>query len=239
MRHFLGGVPAVAGGGGGFDPLSITWAHAWWAEDPGWTNPGDGNAVSSWRNDGSQATAATSSGTNRPTFRSSYANLNSKPAVEFDGSNDYLDTSGAADMSQPNHVYIVGYASSSSGTPTVFDNGTVGSKRHLLRVRSGSTLQMFAGASVTAGTAIGPASFQVAALFNTTSSAIRANGQSATGLSVGSHVLGDPRLGASESVGTPFAGALAFVGVKDSALTTQELNDLDAWAVSHYGVPSL
>ena len=32
----------------GFDPLSISWHTAFWAEDPAWSHPADGVAVSQW-----------------------------------------------------------------------------------------------------------------------------------------------------------------------------------------------
>lgn len=73
---------------GAFDPLfDLGWAHAGWAEDPLWANPGDGGPVTSWRDaiggtDPAQANAA-----RQPTFLS--AGINGLPAVRFDG-NDWL-----------------------------------------------------------------------------------------------------------------------------------------------------
>lgn len=236
MRHFLGGVPNYAATSS-FDPLSISWAHAFWASDPSWSNPGDGNSVSSWRNAGSNGTAAAqATGGNRPIYRSSYANLNSQPAVEF-VSTDSLNVVTSA-ISQPNHVYVVLYHGSATGDRSVIDCGT--GNRHLLRLRTNSgTLQMFAGISVTPGTAIGTASAQAAALYNGASSTLRVNGQSHTGLSVGGQSLDDMRIGADQAGGTPLIGAIAFLAVKNSALTAGELDDLDAWAQSTYGVPAL
>lgn len=74
-----------------FNPLTqVTPLHGWWAEDPLWTPPADGAAVTSVRNvsgggDPTQGTAGF-----RPLFRASVSQLNNKRAVEFDGTDDRL-----------------------------------------------------------------------------------------------------------------------------------------------------
>ena len=81
----------VATVGGGFDPSLVPWLGAWWASDPSWSNPGDGNAVSSWRDySGNGYDLSQGTGTKQPLYRASFANLNGQPAVQFDGSNDFL-----------------------------------------------------------------------------------------------------------------------------------------------------
>ncbi len=76
-------------GASGFDPLtSIAWEAAFWASDPSWSNPGDGNGVSSWRNAGSRAGAgnAVQAASNlQPIYRASVAALNGQPGIDFDG----------------------------------------------------------------------------------------------------------------------------------------------------------
>jgi hypothetical protein len=121
-RKLLAAAPAAAGA---FDPLSYgTPYHAFWAEDPSWTNPGNGNAVSSWRNDGSNGTAATApAGTNEPTFFSSYANLNSRPAITFDGATDYLKVAAAdtVSKSQPITFSVALYVPDYTNDEYLFD----------------------------------------------------------------------------------------------------------------------
>lgn len=78
-----------------FDPFaSFTWVLAAWANDPGWTPPADGAAVSSWADGsggGHPLTQAT--GTKQPIFRASVAALNGRSGIEHDGSNDFLASS--------------------------------------------------------------------------------------------------------------------------------------------------
>lgn len=77
-----------------FDPFaSISWHTAVWADDPNWTNPGDGVAVAQWDDGSGNARHLTqSNATHRPIFRSSVALLNNRAAVDFDGAGDFLST---------------------------------------------------------------------------------------------------------------------------------------------------
>jgi hypothetical protein len=96
----------MAGGGGGdtgfFGAFSML--REFWAEDPDWTNPGDGGAVDgtpTWRDNGTigeDLTATTRSGGSFPIYRASF--VNGHPAIEFisasDGSGGCLHTGASA-----------------------------------------------------------------------------------------------------------------------------------------------
>lgn len=70
--------------GSQFDPLTaIAWRAAWWASDPGWSNPGDGNVVTTWRDGTGNGRDMTGSGSTKPTYRASVAAFNNKPAIDF------------------------------------------------------------------------------------------------------------------------------------------------------------
>lgn len=218
-----------------WDPLSIGWVHVFWAEDPGWSHPADGGAVTSWRNAANTAYPLAGQSGSEPTYRASYTNLAGRPALDFDGANDLLYNLTTPTLEQPNHYFVVGWSDpTSGGFPTLVDGEA---SRNLLRVKSGTTLQMYAGASAAFGTAVSGA-FQIAALFAGASSTCRVNGQSYTGVDTGGLALTGLRVG-GDAGGNVHKGGLAFVGIKDTALTTQELEDLSAWATSTYGVPAL
>lgn len=85
---------------------SIGMNREFWAEDPSWSNPGDGNSLTTVRDNGALAadlTAATVGGGTGPTFKAA-SSINSKPAFRFNASSQTVG----------------GYLSTSSGTPSGF-----------------------------------------------------------------------------------------------------------------------
>lgn len=85
MSDFLINPYRGFGGAAAFNPLTdITWAEIHWAEDPSWSNPGNGNPVDSWRDASGNARNFTQSGGPRPTYSS--AGLNGRPSITFGGS---------------------------------------------------------------------------------------------------------------------------------------------------------
>jgi hypothetical protein len=80
-------------GGVNYDPrTAIAWHSVFWADDPDWTNPGDGNAIAQWDDGGGNGLHLTqSTGALRPIFRSSVAEFNNRGGVDPDGA-DLLST---------------------------------------------------------------------------------------------------------------------------------------------------
>lgn len=106
-------------------PLSlISWKAAYWADDPSWTNPGDGGAVASWR-DGSGNGNTISEATNKPIFRAADANMNGRGSVEFNGTSHKLRGTFGATSAQPRSIVLVARIRSlGSSTPTILDTDT-------------------------------------------------------------------------------------------------------------------
>jgi hypothetical protein len=74
-----------------FNPLTqVANIHGWWASDPLWTPPADGAAVTSVRNNSGGGDPTQASAGFKPLYRASVSQLNNKPAVEFDGTDDRL-----------------------------------------------------------------------------------------------------------------------------------------------------
>jgi len=218
-----------------FDPLAIAWHTVFWAEDPNWTPPADGAAVAQWddasgnAHHASQATAA-----NRPLYRASVAGLNNKPAVEFDGSNDFLLSPTFAGITP--EVVVVARLTTTAGSYgywmdgrvegnrvvvgrnntgkweiaqlTIIDNGTTDTLGHMFNARFAATDELY--------------------IDNSLIISGNAGTETLTGITVGSAING---------ASSWMPGQIAFLGVKSTALTAEERSDMLAWAQTHYATP--
>jgi hypothetical protein len=101
--------------GSTFNPLTqVAAIHALWADDPAWSRPSDGAAVSSWRNESGAGDPAQATGADQPTMRYSVAGLNNRGAVEFDGVTQFLNVD-PSNTGHPWKAILVGkYTSTAS-----------------------------------------------------------------------------------------------------------------------------
>lgn len=163
------------------NPLTlISWKAAYWADDPSWSNPGDGNAVSSWRDgSGNGYAAAQASGPAQPLFRSAVTNLNGKAGVEFNGTSHALAI-GTPVVTQSYSVIAVVDMLATAGTPIISD--AYGAGRAALFINAGLTWSAYAGASVLS-TSYGPSTGGHAFRFlaNNASSALNENMRNTAG----------------------------------------------------------
>lgn len=248
-RLSAGADTSPGGGGGSFDPLSIGWYAAFWAEDPNWTDPGDGNAVSSWRNDGSGdwGAAAQATGTKQPLYRSSVAALNSKPAIDFDGSNDELKTSAGTAQEPstgggPLVSVMIADVTPNSTFAYLHDRraqvgGDPGTNRFIVGMTSGNGWRIYVDSGRDGGTATSGAHLFVFDFWNNPNSYLYVDGVTIqNGVNIGWCSLDGLTLGAGINAGAFVDARIAFMGLKVGALTAQELSDIEAWATDHYGI---
>lgn len=218
----------------GFDILNdIAWHTAFWADDPNWTNPGDGNAVAQW-DDGTGNTrhATQATGGDQPIYRASVAALNSQPAVQFDGAGDFLKTATWTELSQPNTIVAVGQWTTTANASAMFD-GAITSKRHLLYI-SGGFWTMNAGANGPQVSANTDPHLFVARY--AASPSLEVDGTGGTTQSEGSQGLTGITLGAWGDDRFYLPGYIAFFGVFDGELSAGELSDIETWAADAYGL---
>lgn len=114
-RHYR---PTIAGNSAGvasFNPLTqVTALHAMWANDTAWTNPGDGNPVTSWRNQSGGGDPA-SAGSARPTFVAINSDFGNHASIHFtSASSQYLGVD-IADIAQSCKVVTVFKLSAGAG----------------------------------------------------------------------------------------------------------------------------
>lgn len=82
-----------------YSPPAVANLAVWYKADTGCTLSGvpcvDNDPVDSWANSGTGAQAATAAGAQRPTYKTGI--VNGKPVVRFNGSNQWLDITEAAE----------------------------------------------------------------------------------------------------------------------------------------------
>jgi hypothetical protein len=136
-----------------FTPATLTGVLVWLKADAGTfqdsalTTPATADAapVGGWvdqsgsGNDLLQATAGL-----RPTLQT--GELDTRPVIRFDGSDDFLEATFGAASAQPNHLFIVvKQLAADPGVSTVFDSSTANGQR--LYAADADTYEMFAGGS--------------------------------------------------------------------------------------------
>lgn len=111
-----------------FDPLTaVTWHSAFFAEDPDWTPPADGAAVSQWDDgSGNGRHAIQATGANQPLYRAASAAMNNKPAVEAVDTTDSLAQTAYTAIAQPFSLVFLGRLGTASAFMT---DGLSGSGR--------------------------------------------------------------------------------------------------------------
>lgn len=78
----------------------------WWKADA-IVDPGDGNPVSTWPDSSATGADLTQSGTARPTYRAASSNSTNLPVVEFDGSDDQMDSGVFSELQQQGDYTII------------------------------------------------------------------------------------------------------------------------------------
>ena len=222
----------------GFDPLSIGWHTAFWAEDPAWSHPADGAAVAQWDDATGNARHATqASGGAQPLWRASVAALNSQPAVDFDGSDALLTGSWTA-IANGWSIVLIGHTRVVAASDN-FLEGDDNSHRCIVGiVSSGGNKWRFAtGVGV-----VGPLADTTKHLFvgvsgTGTAGVLEIDGTATTG-DAGTHTNTALTLGSNNTgTGNFIEGEIAFVGLYATDVRAHgSWSAFEAWVTSHYGI---
>ena len=211
--------------GSTYNPLTaITWAAAFWADDPSWSNPGNGNAVSSWR-DGTGGTnhAVQATGTKQPLFRSSVTALNNRGGVEFDGVNDIL-VAPISSIAQPYSMVVISQFVANTDNTYVMTTAASGASPGIRQVNSsGFVFGLYAGTAYNSTAAADTNGFLVTGYFNGASSVVTKDGTAAASGAAGATATGTTLNLAAFGSTSPTAFSnqrLAFVGLISGNVTT-------------------
>ena len=208
-----------------FNPLDYgTPSYAFWAADPDWSNPGDGNAVTSWRNDGSASPTTIGeigSGTS-VTYRSAASAMASKPALQITSGGKALEVlrSAMSSVSQPSTLVTAIHVTSTTSGGHIVDSPNA--TRNLFQ-HNGTSWVVFAGGTPrTQGTAALNTTYVTAVVYNAASSVLRVNGSNvALAGSPGTDARDGIRIFSNESEGgnATTSGFVAYVGIFPSDIT--------------------
>lgn len=226
----------------GFDPLvDINWYAAYFAEDPDWSPPADGDPVDQWDDGTGGGRHATASTTARPTYRASYAGLNGRPALEFDGTANTMVTSGiwapgvtftACVICKPDDTTATNRPILGRAGPTNINLNTTWT--------GGANPAMAAGTTLGSSYVTTSSGLLLAARYAGESSLIYANGTENSG-DAGTNMWSStnlPRISGNTLTPTTFFdGAVPFVGFYNGDLFADAAwPSFETWAATHYGI---
>lgn len=197
----------------------------------------DGQALGTWLNGGSNGSggnAVQATGGLRPTFKKvgSAGKINNLSSVLFTPT-QWMQTANVASVAQPNVICAV--CKPIAGNGTVADGNDGVNRNDLLF--SGGTWQLFGGTALYNSTLAATAGVYhvLRALFNTTSSTIRANKTTSTaGTSPGAASLDGLSLGVAGDATTPMNGEIVEVIVYGAGTAPTDVL-LDAYFDAKYG----
>lgn len=229
-----------------FSPLDIAWSAAWWASNPNQSFTPD-QSVSSWSD-------ATGGGRHlhdhavgasiRPEYRASVAGLNSKPALQFNATSDFLATTAnvwTSGHGMPYDIFVVlKQAAVSVGTYRVITS-TLSAITNTPEILTNSDSQWWAFAGgpgyVGGGTVDTNGHAMMARFTGGAGTLLEVDGSVVATDTEGNKNLPDFIVNVRSSSTFYWGGHLAFVGVKFGTLTTTERSNLYTWSRSFYGTP--
>lgn len=232
-------IPGITASGvsAAFDPVAaFAWHSVFWASDPLWSNPGDGNAVSTWRNGGSDGVAMTqATGSLQPLYRSAYANLNSQPAVQFDGTDDLLANTYNATLAVPYSVVSVCHFITVGGAQIA----VLGLSNQCYAGCSGTAWRLRSITLLTGGTASTGKHLHRALIASGATDALEVDGTSVmSAVEAGNVAMFQIGVGQAANLTTDaFNGAIAFVGAFPGDISADaNWAAFKAWAASLYSM---
>jgi len=133
---------------------------------------------------------------------------NGRVGLDFDGTNDQLETSATFSLTQPAHQFGTGKINSSYSASTnyTFASSDVATNRNHFFYRSTGKYAIYSGSSIESSIGTNSSQFVFSALFNSPSSALSLNGSSVASGDSGSYNFGGNLLLGNQSGNFPWYG---------------------------------
>jgi hypothetical protein len=242
LGHAMRRAASGAAGGVTFDPLGdITWFDAWWAEDPAWTNPGDGNNIpaTGLNGNGSDATDFVIDTVTTTVTYASSGTINNRPAIRFSGgssNNLYFPTATfGSTLTEPWSVVTI--AKQDSTSTLYLCDGTSAAQRSILSDNGSGNWRFFAGGNVVSSASTDTnAHLFVGHSSNSGASFIEVDGTQSTATVAASAPTG-VHVGVSNTSTAGYDGDIVFQGWYSGDITADgSWADFETWVTTHYGI---
>jgi hypothetical protein len=223
-----------------FDPLSLPWTHAYWAEGPAMAALGysNGASVDLWPDEIGSADLTQATSARRPKFRAAYAALNNRPAID----NAVADSNGLAglggsftsSLAQPCEVVVVFRSEADPSGAQMIVSDNIATLRVLRFFASPTNYGgSWGGTVVRGGTPDTSAHF--ARIRGDSTDEWFIDESSVASGNAGTTNLGSFR--AFGDAGSAMQGAIAFLAVAKPVLSAPDIAALHTWAQDLYSTP--
>lgn len=223
-----------------FDPLAaFPWLHVAWSEDPSWTPPADGAAVSSWPNRGSVGgDFDQGTGANQPTYRATVAALSDQPGIEFTTSKYLLSTLASTTVAKTCSVVALVNLSLINADRYLFDLASAGAPTGCVWSQSGVWAACgLAASGGDTGTASSVGPHLAVAIYTATTFELEIDDAS-VGVSgaTAAWTFNRAQLGGRDTAGDWLSGHYAFFGVVSGDIRDDpNYAEFVTWAEGRYG----
>ena len=208
--------------------------------DKVWAIGNEEDTDNAWFNGKTSAPNATDPVSTKIPLLATPAALNSKPAVSFDGVDDWLAVQFAADDAQPITYSMVINIRSLPGSAYNFMDGDElqsTTQRHLIGISATQKWNIYAGTLVTSAASATTGAHLLVCTFNGASSVLYVDGTSVLSGNAGTQAGRRVRLGTSYNGLAAAPVDIAFYDVYNGTLGSTARSALRTWAQSYYGTP--
>lgn len=208
-----------------------------WLKADAITGLNDGDPVTTWEDssaNGYDATQAT--GANKPTYQTD--ELNGKPVLRFDGTDDWMETAAFSGGELANTtIFVVAKKTADGSIAQALYDGLISGKRNA-QVNIGShdwTIQS-GGSSITGSDSDASWHVFTATFQGSGNDSFYVDGRFDVGGDTGGNALSGLTIGSRHDQALPFGGDIAEILVYDGVLSTVQQEDVEVYLSLKYGI---
>jgi len=216
-----------------FSPSDIASIHAWYDAGVGITTNGSGD-VTNWSDSVSANDLSQSDSAQMPSFTLSDANFNNEPSVNFDGVDEWMNSSFSS-ISQPNTIFAVLKVDSTATTDIYLFDGDSGSTRLGMLIHGSGVHWLFVGTTLLSSSSVDTSTHVYGVRYDTTDEMFRDGGTADPSGNAGSHAVAGLTLAARWDESLYLDINFAEFIIYDAALSDSEMNQVGNYLADKYG----